>query len=111
RRRDPGFPVAAQARRGGRRDLRVAPRGPRTPLPRTASTADDVGRAVFDRSDEYEALRTSVRRLAEDHIAPNAAAADEREEFPAASWSAWRGAGVPRLSVPGADGGPARGRE
>jgi alkylation response protein AidB-like acyl-CoA dehydrogenase len=60
---------------------------------------------VFDLSDEYEALRASVRRLAEDGIAPNAAAADEREEFPAASWSAWREAGFPSLPFPEAYGG------
>jgi alkylation response protein AidB-like acyl-CoA dehydrogenase len=60
---------------------------------------------VFDLSDEYEALRASVRRLAEDRIAPNAAAADEREEFPAASWSAWREAEFPSLPFPEAYGG------
>ena len=60
---------------------------------------------MFDLSDEYEALRASVRRLAEDGIAPNAAAADEREEFPAASWAAWREAGFPSLPFPEAYGG------
>jgi alkylation response protein AidB-like acyl-CoA dehydrogenase len=60
---------------------------------------------VFDLSDEYEALRQSVRRLAEERIAPNAAAADEREEFPAASWKAWRDAGFPGLAFPEEYGG------
>jgi alkylation response protein AidB-like acyl-CoA dehydrogenase len=60
---------------------------------------------VFDLSKEYEALRQSVRRLAEERIAPNAAAADEREEYPAASWAAWRDSGFPGLAFPEEYGG------
>jgi alkylation response protein AidB-like acyl-CoA dehydrogenase len=60
---------------------------------------------MFDLPDEYEALRQSVRRLAEDRIAPNAAAADDREEYPAASWAAWRDAGFPGLAFPEEYGG------
>ncbi|MGQ0823651.1 MAG: acyl-CoA dehydrogenase family protein [Actinomycetota bacterium] len=60
---------------------------------------------MFDLSDEYEALRQSVRRLAEERIAPNAAAADEREEYPWASWEAWRAAGFAGLAFPAEFGG------
>jgi alkylation response protein AidB-like acyl-CoA dehydrogenase len=59
----------------------------------------------FELSDEYVALRASVRRLAETGIAPNAAAADEREEYPWASWQAWRDAGFAGIAFPGAYGG------
>ncbi len=55
--------------------------------------------------DEYVELRESVRRLADEHIAPNAAAADEREEYPWASWNAWRDAGFAGLAFPEAYGG------
>lgn len=61
--------------------------------------------SAFDLSDEYEELRASVRRLAEERIAPNAAAADEREEFPRASWEAWRAAGFAGLAFPEEFGG------
>jgi alkylation response protein AidB-like acyl-CoA dehydrogenase len=60
---------------------------------------------VFDLSEEYEALRASVRRLAETQIAPHAAAADEHEQFPVASWAAWRDAGFPGLAFPEEYGG------
>jgi len=59
----------------------------------------------FDPSDEHEALRDAVRRLAEREIAPNAAAADEREEFPKASWDAWVRAGFAGLAFPEQFGG------
>ena len=61
--------------------------------------------SVFELSDEYEALRESVRRLAETSIAPNAAATDETEEFPRASWDAWRAAGFAGLPFPEKYGG------
>ena len=60
---------------------------------------------AFELSDEYEALRESVRRLAETSIAPNAAATDESEQFPQASWEAWRDAGFAGLSFPEKYGG------
>ena len=60
---------------------------------------------MFDLTDEYEALRESVRRLAEERIAPNAAAADENEEYPPASWEAWRDAGFAGLAFPEDYGG------
>jgi alkylation response protein AidB-like acyl-CoA dehydrogenase len=55
--------------------------------------------------EEYEELRQSLRRLAEERIAPNAAAADEREEYPWASWDAWRDAGFAGLAFPEEYGG------
>jgi alkylation response protein AidB-like acyl-CoA dehydrogenase len=59
--------------------------------------------------DEYEDLRTSVRRLAEARIAPNAAAADEAEEYPWASWEAWRAGGFAGLAFPETFGGQGAG--
>jgi alkylation response protein AidB-like acyl-CoA dehydrogenase len=41
-----------------------------------------------------------VRRLAEDKIAPNAARADEEQEYPWDSWNAWRAAGFAGLAFP-----------
>ncbi len=64
---------------------------------------------MFDLTDELEELRASVRRLAEERIAPNAAAADEHEEFPAASWEAWRDAGFAGLAFPVEWGGQGAG--
>jgi alkylation response protein AidB-like acyl-CoA dehydrogenase len=55
--------------------------------------------------DEYLELRESLRRLAETQIAPNAAAADENEEYPWASWNAWRDAGFAGLAFPEEYGG------
>jgi alkylation response protein AidB-like acyl-CoA dehydrogenase len=60
---------------------------------------------AFVLADEYLELRESVRRLADEHIAPNATAADEREEYPWASWNAWRDAGFAGLAFPEAYGG------
>jgi alkylation response protein AidB-like acyl-CoA dehydrogenase len=54
----------------------------------------------FTLSDDLEELRASVRRLAEDKIAPNAARADEDEEYPWESWRAWRDAGFAGLAFP-----------
>jgi len=59
----------------------------------------------FVLSDEYLELRESLRRLAETHIAPNAAEADEREEYPWKSWAAWRDAGFAGLAFPEEYGG------
>jgi alkylation response protein AidB-like acyl-CoA dehydrogenase len=60
---------------------------------------------VFDLSDEYEDLRASIRRLAEERIAPHAAAADESGQYPWASWEAWREAGFAGLPFPEDYGG------
>ncbi len=59
--------------------------------------------------DEYEELRASLRRLAETEIAPHAAACDEREEYPWASWEAWRAAGFAGLALPEEYGGQGAG--
>ncbi len=75
--------------------------GPWRPRPSSGVTP-------FELAGEYEDLRASVRRLAEGAIAPNAAGADERSEFPWRSWEAWRDAGFTRLPWPeehGGDGG------
>jgi alkylation response protein AidB-like acyl-CoA dehydrogenase len=73
---------------------------------RPPAAPDDVSAAgTFDLPAELEELRASVRRLAEERIAPNAAAADEREEYPWASWEAWRDAGFAGLAFPAEYGG------
>jgi alkylation response protein AidB-like acyl-CoA dehydrogenase len=59
----------------------------------------------FTLSDDLEELRASVRRLAEEKIAPHAAEADEREEYPWESWRAWRDAGFAGLAFPEDVGG------
>lgn len=60
---------------------------------------------TFALSPEQEELRAAVRRLAENEIAPHASEADEREEYPWASWSAWRDAGFCALPFPEVYGG------
>jgi alkylation response protein AidB-like acyl-CoA dehydrogenase len=60
---------------------------------------------AYELSPELEELRASLRRLAEQHIAPNAAAADENEEYPWASWNAWQQAGFAGLAFPAEYGG------
>jgi alkylation response protein AidB-like acyl-CoA dehydrogenase len=60
---------------------------------------------MFALTDEFNELRDSVRRLAEDKIAPNAVPADENEEYPWASWEAWRAAGFAGLAFPEQYGG------
>jgi alkylation response protein AidB-like acyl-CoA dehydrogenase len=68
-----------------------------------------VSGAPFVLPEEYEELRSSVRRLAEDAIAPHAAECDEREEYPWASWEAWRAAGFAALAFPEDYGGQGAG--
>ncbi|MCU1459679.1 MAG: acyl-CoA dehydrogenase domain protein [Actinomycetia bacterium] len=63
----------------------------------------------FSLEPEYEELRASLRRIAEDGIAPNAAAADELEEYPWASWKAWANAGFAGLPFPEQFGGQGAG--
>jgi len=73
---------------------------------RLPTAPDDVSTAsAFELPPELEELRASVRRLAEERIGPNAAVADEREEYPWASWEAWRAAGFAGLAFPAAYGG------
>jgi alkylation response protein AidB-like acyl-CoA dehydrogenase len=64
---------------------------------------------AFVLPDEYEALRASVRRLADERIAPSAATADEREEYPWSSWNAWRDGGFAGLAFPERFGGQGAG--
>jgi alkylation response protein AidB-like acyl-CoA dehydrogenase len=62
----------------------------------------------FVLSAEYEELRASLRRFAEAGVAPHAAEADERSEYPWASFAAYRDSGFIRLPYPeeyGGDGG------
>ncbi len=60
---------------------------------------------AFVLPEEYGALRESVRRLADERIRPNAAAADDDEQYPWASWAAWREAGFAGLAFPEQYGG------
>ncbi|HZP31003.1 MAG TPA: acyl-CoA dehydrogenase family protein [Acidimicrobiia bacterium] len=62
----------------------------------------------FSLSTEHEELRKTLRRFAEEEIAPHAAEADARAEFPRASFDAYVRSGFVRLSYPeeyGGDGG------
>jgi alkylation response protein AidB-like acyl-CoA dehydrogenase len=63
------------------------------------------GLHAFRLSEEHEELRASVRRLAEEKIAPHAADADEHGEYPWESWKAWAEAGFAGLSFPEEYGG------
>jgi alkylation response protein AidB-like acyl-CoA dehydrogenase len=63
----------------------------------------------FSPSADLEELRASVRRLAEDKIAPNAAQADENEQYPWESWHAWHDSGFAGLAFPEELGGQGAG--
>ncbi len=65
--------------------------------------------ASFSLDAEHDAFRASVRALAETHIAPHAALADETEKFPERSWRAWCAAGFAGLAFPEALGGQGAG--
>ncbi len=63
---------------------------------------------AFALSPEHEELRASLRRFAEDQLAPHAAEVDERAEFPWKSFEAYRDSGFIRIPYPvehGGDGG------
>src|SRR5262245_66300523 len=45
---------------------------------------------LYELPDEYHALRSAIREIAEERIAPNAAEADETSQFPEASHEALR---------------------
>jgi alkylation response protein AidB-like acyl-CoA dehydrogenase len=65
---------------------------------------------AFVLSDEHEEFRAAMRRFADKEVAPHAAEADEREEFPWASLEAFRESGfAPALYPPeyGGEGGDA----
>jgi alkylation response protein AidB-like acyl-CoA dehydrogenase len=62
----------------------------------------------FQLSPEYEELRLALRRFAEQEIAPNAREADEKAQFPWASFDAFRASPYLKLLYPvefGGDGG------
>jgi alkylation response protein AidB-like acyl-CoA dehydrogenase len=72
--------------------------------PSTATGPDGFG--SYRLSDEHEALREAVRTLAEDKVAPHAADADERAEFPRASYDALVRSDFHAPHVPEEYGGP-----
>jgi alkylation response protein AidB-like acyl-CoA dehydrogenase len=59
----------------------------------------------FSLTEEQQELKAALRRFANKEIAPQAAAADEREEYPWASFDAWRDSGFVRALYPEAFGG------
>jgi alkylation response protein AidB-like acyl-CoA dehydrogenase len=66
--------------------------------------------APFLLSPEHEELRRALRRFAEEQVAPHAAEADERSEYPWKSFEGYRSSGFIRLPYPvehGGDGGDA----
>ncbi len=60
---------------------------------------------AFTLSPEQEEFREAVRRFAEDKIAPNAAEADEKEQFPWPSFEAYRDTGFVSVPFPEEYGG------
>ncbi len=63
----------------------------------------------FGLGEEIEALRDTVRRFAEDEIAPRAAAIDANNEFPADLWRKFGDLGLLGITVPEEDGGTGMG--
>ncbi len=59
----------------------------------------------FSLTQEQQELKAALRRFANKEIAPQAAAADEREEYPWGSFDAWRDLGFVRALYPEALGG------
>jgi alkylation response protein AidB-like acyl-CoA dehydrogenase len=59
----------------------------------------------FALPEELEQFQAAVRRFAEKEVAPHAAEADEREEYPWASFEAYRDSGLVGSIYPEADGG------
>ena len=60
---------------------------------------------LFTLSDTHREFRASLRKFAEDRVAPNAAAADRDSAFPQASFDACRELELPALGIPEAYGG------
>jgi len=61
--------------------------------------------STFALSDTHRAFRASLRKFAEDRVAPHAAAADRDAAFPQASFDACRELELPALGIPEAYGG------
>jgi alkylation response protein AidB-like acyl-CoA dehydrogenase len=60
---------------------------------------------LFTLSDTHREFRASLRKFAEDRVAPNAAAADRDSVYPQASFDACRELELPALGIPEAYGG------
>jgi len=60
---------------------------------------------LFTLSDTHREFRASLRKFAEDRVAPNAAAADRDSAYPQASFDACRELELPALGIPEAYGG------
>src|ERR1700690_2894686 len=60
---------------------------------------------LFTLSDTHREFRASLRKFAEDRVAPNAAAADRDSSYPQASFDACRELELPALGIPEAYGG------
>src|SRR5262249_22051351 len=94
--------AAAAARLGGCRA------GSANLTPASGSSVVWAAVGGFLLSTEHEDLRSALRRFAEDLVAPHAAEAGERAEFPWKSFEAYRDSGFVRLPYPveyGGDGG------
>ena len=61
--------------------------------------------SLFSLPPELEELRGSIRRLADEKIAPHAARADAEADYPTESWQAWQEAGFAGLAFPEEYGG------
>ncbi|WP_193178699.1 isovaleryl-CoA dehydrogenase [Oricola nitratireducens] len=64
---------------------------------------------TFGLGEEIEALRDTVRRFAQDEIAPRAAEIDATNDFPMDLWEKMGALGLHGITVPEADGGAAMG--
>ena len=59
----------------------------------------------FNLGEDIDALRDTVRRFAQDEIAPRAAEIDASNEFPMDLWEKMGALGLHAITVPEADGG------
>ncbi len=66
---------------------------------------DRMTDSTFTTSPEHEEFRSAVRRFAEDKIAPHAAEADEKEQYPWPSFEAYRDTGFVGVQFPEEYGG------
>lgn len=70
--------------------------------------SSDPSYSLYGLTEEHELLRTSVRELAEDKIAPRATEIDEAAEYPWDVHEELKRADLLALHVPEQYGGPAR---